>query len=45
MAFSTLDALRTGALNTELGLTDDDDARFGTTAQRNYAAIDSLMSE
>ena len=35
MAFHTLDELRTLGLNTELGLTADADATFGTTAQRN----------
>lgn len=42
MAFSTLDAIRTGGLNVELGLTDDSDNRFGTTAQRNYALQEAL---
>lgn len=42
MAFSTLDAIRTGALNTELGLTGDSDDRFGTTAQRNFALQDAI---
>lgn len=42
MALSTLDAVRTGALNTELGLTGDSDDRFGTTAQRNYALQEAL---
>lgn len=35
MAFSTLDAIRTGVLNDELGLTADNDDSWGTTAQRN----------
>lgn len=42
MAFSTLDAVRIGALNTELGLTGDSDDRFGTTAQRNYALQEAI---
>lgn len=42
MAFSTLDAVRTGALNTELGLTGDSDNRFGTTAVRNYALQEAI---
>lgn len=36
MAFSTLDAIRTGGLNIELGLTSDSDNSFGTTTQRNF---------
>jgi hypothetical protein len=36
MAFSTLDAIRTGGLNLELGLTADNDDTWGTTAQRNF---------
>lgn len=35
MAFKTLDALRTGGLNDELGLTSDSDTTWGTTTQRN----------
>lgn len=35
MAFKTLDALRTGVLNDELGITNDADTTWGTTAQRN----------
>lgn len=35
MAFKTLDALRTGVLNDELGITNDADGTWGTTAQRN----------
>lgn len=35
MAFKTLDGLRTGVLNDELGITIDADNTFGTTAQRN----------
>ena len=42
MAFSTLDAVRTGGLNTELGLTGDSDDRFGTTTQRNYALQEAI---
>jgi hypothetical protein len=42
MAFSTLDAIRTGGLNVELGLTADADDRFGTTAQRNYALQEAI---
>ena len=36
MAFSTLDAIRTGGLNNELGLESDSDDTWGTTAQRNF---------
>lgn len=39
---STLDAVRTGALNIELGLTGDSDDRFGTTAERNYALQEAI---
>jgi hypothetical protein len=35
MAYSTLDALRTGLLNVELGLPADTDNAFGTTTERN----------
>lgn len=35
MAFKTLDQLRTGVLNDELGISVDGDNTFGTTAQRN----------
>jgi hypothetical protein len=35
MAFKTLDALRTGVLNDELGITVDAELTWGTTAQRN----------
>lgn len=42
MAFSTLDAVRTGKLNVDLGLTGDSDDRFGTTAIRNQALQDAL---
>lgn len=41
MAGNTLDTVRTGALNVELGLTSDSDDRFGTTAQRNYALTEA----
>lgn len=36
MAFLTLDALRTGYLNLELGLASDADASFGSEADRNF---------
>jgi len=36
MAFLSLDALRTGYLNLELGLSSDTDTNFGTEAQRNF---------
>jgi hypothetical protein len=36
MAFLSLDALRTGYLNNELGLASDADTNFGTEAQRNF---------
>lgn len=39
---NTLDTIRTGALNIELGLTADSDDRFGTTAQRNYAITEAF---
>lgn len=39
---NTLDTIRTGALNIELGLDDDSDNRFGTTAQRNYALTEAF---
>lgn len=42
MAFSTLDAIRTGALNTELGLSGDSDNRFGTDDERNFALQDAI---
>jgi hypothetical protein len=42
MPMATLDAIRTGKLNVELGLTADSDDRFGTTAERNYALQEAL---
>lgn len=42
MAFSTLDAIRTGKLNIELGLTGDSDDRFGTDDERNYALQEAI---
>lgn len=39
---NTLDTIRTGALNVELGLDSDADDRFGTTAQRNYAITEAF---
>jgi hypothetical protein len=39
---STLDTIRTGALNIELGLDDDSDNRFGTTVHRNHALTEAF---
>lgn len=36
MAYSTLDAIRTGGLNHELGLTSDSDNTWGDTTRRNF---------
>lgn len=42
MAFSTLDAVRTGQLNVALGLDGDSDDRFGTDDLRNLALQDAI---